>query len=282
MNFSLKIGSFGLTVGKTLSPSTQDFLRGTDIDDAGRGAVMYTPYAQSAWVYCAVSILAQSVAQIPFRISRVSGGKAKRVRSLRGSADPVHRQVCRRALGEDILESGDVVSLFNRPHPTMDRQLFWEMVVTWNCLRGEYFILPLDLADQPVDMTERKPRVKRLLTLPPEMFWHVVQGYDLRAWRYTGSPLMSPLASEMLDPGEVIHSGWPNPYLFWRGLSPLTVAMTPAQTDFAGEQFQKGLWLNNADTGVIVTTDQILADDQRRAIESSILSKTVRDQRCRV
>jgi hypothetical protein len=90
------------------------------------------------------------------------------------------------------------------------------------------------------------------------------------AWRYTGSPLMSPLSSQYLSPTEVIQSKLPNPYLYWRGLSPLTVAMAPAQTDFAGEQFQKGLWLNNADTGVVVTTDQLLADDQRRAIESAL------------
>jgi HK97 family phage portal protein len=256
--------------GDTKSISTQDFLRGTDIDDAGRGAVMHTPYAQSAWVYCAVSILAQSVAQIPFRISRVSGGKARQVRALRSSADPAHRKICRRALGEDILESGDVVDLFKHPHPTMDSQMFFEMLVTWLSLRGEFFVLPLDLADQPVDMSERKPRVKRLLTLPPEMFWHVVQGYDLMAWRYTGSPLMSPLSSQYLLPTEVIQSKLPNPYLYWRGLSPLTVALAPAQTDFAGEQYLKGLWLNNADTGVIVTTDQILQDDQRRAIESAL------------
>ena len=272
MNFSLKIGSreFGLTVGKSYSPATQAFLNGTDIDDAGRGALMITPYAQSAWIYTAVSILAQSVAQIPFRISRVGSGNAKKVRALRMSADPKHRAFVRRALGETIIEAGDVVDLFARPHPTMDSQLFWEMVVTWHSLRGEFFILPLDSADQPVDLKERKPRVQRLITLAPEMFWHVVQGYDLTAWRYTGAPLMSPIASEMLLPGEVIHSRTPNPYLFWRGLSPLTVALAPAQTDFAGEQFQKGLWLNNADTGVVVTTDQLLGDDQRRAIESAL------------
>ncbi len=255
---------------KSLSPSSQAFLNGTDIDDAGRGALMYTPYAQSAWVYCAVSILAQAVAQIPFRISRVGGGKAKKVRALRASATPEHRLLCRRALGEDILASGDVVDLFKKPHPSMDSTMFFEMLVTWLSLRGEFFVLPLDAADQPVDMSERSPRIKRLLTLEPAMFWHVVQGFDLVAWRYTGSPLMSPLSSQYLHPSEVIQSKLPNPYLYWRGLSPLTVAMAPAQTDFAGEQYLKGLWLNNADTGVIVTTDQILNDDQRRAIESAL------------
>lgn len=259
-----------LPAKKSLSPASQDFLNGRDLDAAGPGAVMSSPYAQAAWVYCAISILAQSVAQIPFRISRVKGGHAKQVRSLRGSNDPAHRRFCRRALNEDIVVAGDVVDLFRRPHPTMDAQMFFEMLVTWLSLRGEFFVLPLDLMDQPVDLSDRSPRVKRLLTLEPAMFWHVVQGYDLAAWRYTGSPLMSPLASQMLSPTEVVQSKLPNPYFYWRGLSPLTVAMAPAATDFAGEQYQKGLWLNNADTGVVVTTDQILSDDQRRAIESAL------------
>jgi len=269
LKLSITIAGKEFSLGATKSASA-DFLRGSDTESGGRGAEMGTPYAQSAWVYCAVSILAQSVAQIPFRISQVDGGMAKKVRALRGSANPHHRQMVRKALDEDILESGPVVDLFNRPHPTMDAQMFFEMLVTWLSLRGEFFVTPLDSADQPVDLFDRAPKIKRLLTLNPDMFWHVVQGYDLRAWRYTGSPLMSPVPSEFLEPTQVIHSRQPNPYLYWRGLSPLTVALTPAQTDYAGEQFQKGLWLNNADTGVIITTDQILADDQRRAIESAL------------
>jgi HK97 family phage portal protein len=268
MNLSFKIAGreFGFSLGK--SYTSQQFLTGEDSGSGSQGATLNSPYAQSAWVYCATSILAQTVAQVPFRISQVSGGRARQVRSLRDSA--AHRAFVRKNLNEEIVTSGDVVDLFNQPHPTMDRQMFFELLVTWLCLRGEFFVTPLDLADSPVDLTQRSPRIKRLLTLNPDKFWHVVRGFDLTAWRYTGSPLMSPLPSEMFQPGEIIQSKLPNPYLYWRGMSPLTVALAPAATDFAGEQFQKGLWLNNADTGVIVTTDQILADDQRRAIESAL------------
>jgi HK97 family phage portal protein len=270
MKLSLNIAGreFGFSIGKSFADA-QAFLQGQDMNGgAGNGATLNNPYSQSAWVYTATSILAQTVAQIPFRISKIGGGNARHVRSLRDSAP--HRQFVRKALNEEILSSGEVVDLFNRPHPTMDRQMFFELLVTWLALRGEFFVVPLDAADGPVDLTDRAPRIKRLLTLNPDKFWHVVQGYDLAAWRYTGSPLMSPLPSEMFSPGEVIQSKLPNPYLYWRGMSPLTVALAPAATDFAGEQFQKGLWMNNADTGVIVTTDQILADDQRRSIESAL------------
>src|SRR5207245_6463679 len=56
--------------------------------------------------------------------------------------------------------------------------------------------------------------IRRLITLPPEQFWHVVQGYELQGWRFTGAPLMSPIASQVLLPEEIIHSRSPNPFLY--------------------------------------------------------------------
>jgi HK97 family phage portal protein len=195
---------------------------------------------------------------------------AKRIRAFRTSSRPEHRAFVRRTLGETIIESGDVVDLFNNPHPSMDANLFWEMVVTWACLRGEFFVLPMDSADQPVDLASRSPRIQRMITLPPELFWHMVVGYTLEGWRYTGSPLITPIPSEMLLPSEVVHARLPNPYLYWRGMSPLLVCDVAAKTDFAGEQFQKGLWINNADTGVVVTTEQVLDDTQREIIKAAL------------
>lgn len=266
LNFAGREFSLGAT--KSLSVSLANWAKGGDLDT--EGAKLTSPYAQSAWVYIAVSRLAEKVASIPFRISRMGDSQARRVRSFRGSSDPRHRNLVRRALGETIIESGDVVDLFNRPHPYMSRQLFWEMVVTWNALRGEFFILPADNMDQPVDMAVSAPRVQRLLTLPPENFWHMVEGHTLAGWRFTGSPLASPMPSEVLLPGEVIHSRSPNPYLFWRGMSPLVVAMIAAGADFAASKYNQGYWLNNADTGLIVTTDQWLDDAQRATIITAL------------
>src|SRR6266446_5792850 len=265
------------------------WLRGDEMD-AGEGAKLLSPYSQSAWVYIAVSVLAENVAQIPFRISRLpQSAKRDLSRNLNlnpnlnpHSSGPVvpwsRSPVVHRLLGENIIESGPAVELFEHPHPTMDRGLFWEMVVTWRALRGEFFILPLDAHDQPVDLSTirtstlspRTSSVRRLITLAPEQFWHMVQGYDLVGWRFTGAPLMSPIQSQVLLPSEVIHSRSPNPYLYWRGMSPLLVAMLPAAADYAAEQFMKGLMMNNADTGVIITTDQQVSDDQREAMRAAL------------
>ena len=255
---------------KSVSPDVSAWLRGEDGSADGAGATLIRPYAQSAWVYIAISRLAEKIASIPFRISALDEACARRVRAVRGSSDPRQRSFRRRALGENLIECGAVCDLFNQPHPQMSRQLFWEMVVTWNCLRGEFFIVPLDGGDKPLDLAASGPRIERLLTLQPEMFWHIVQGYSLEGWRYTGSPLVSPLPSEMLLPSEVIHSRQPNPYLFWRGMSPLVVAMIAAGADYAASKYAQGYWLNNADTGVVVTTEQQTSPEQRAAILAAL------------
>lgn len=262
MNFSLQLGPLSISLGKSLSAASAAWVRGDDVDANSGGALLRSPYQQSVWVYAAVNALADNVAGVPFRISRLSGGKARRVRSLMDSADPRHREECRRALNETIVESGDVVDLFERPHPTLNKSLFWEMVVSWEALRGEFFIVPLDLSDAPVDLTDRAPRVRRMMTLSPDMFRHQVVGNDLLEWHYTGSPMVSPLPTEILSPGEVVHSRTANPYDFWRGMSPITVAAVAAQTDFAASKFMSGLMMNNADTGIIVESDHPITKEQ--------------------
>ncbi len=248
---------------KSASPAIQQFLTGNDMSD-GRGATMHSPYSQSASVYTAISCLAENVAQIPLRISLVPASAQRQLE--RGAKAGFKKKV----LGENIIESGAVVDLFNHPHPTMDRALFWAHIVSWKALRGEFFVTPLDRYDEPVDLAGRNGKVAKMLALDPAMFWHVVQGYDLTAWRYTGSPLMSPLPSEMLVPTEVIHHRTFNPFLFWRGMSPMVVAGLAAMTDYAAAQFMKGLMMNNADTGVIITTDQQVEQTEREQIMAAL------------
>lgn len=239
MNFSIELFGKELSFGKakSISAGTSAFLSGQDLDSGG--AELRNAYAQSAWIYIAISRLAEKISALPFVISdgKENGTKLKR-----------------RDLSDLRIESGEVVDLFNQPHSSMNRQLFWEMVITWSMLRGEFFVLPLDKEGKPVDLKASKPRVASMLTLDPAFFYHIIEGHELSAWRYTGSPLMSPVASEIVLPSEVIHSRSPNPYLYWRGLSPLAVASVSAGADFAAAKYNQGYWLNNADTGLVVTS----------------------------
>src|SRR6185436_5664756 len=138
------------------------FLRG-DYDDAIRGGVALTSaYQQSVWVYSCIHTLGSNVAQIPFRFSQ---GRRK---------------------GEDIINSGPLVALFDRPHPQLNRFAFWELYVSWLCLRGEVFVVPVQVSRHE----------RRLLVLSPDQFQHVIDDHELVGWRYTGFGPQAPLESQ--------------------------------------------------------------------------------------
>jgi HK97 family phage portal protein len=165
-----------------------------------------------------------------------------------------------------------VLELFNHPHPAMSRALFWQTLVSWEALRGEFFIAALDEKDQPVPLGRRgaKTRVARMIALDPDYFSHIVEGSQLMGWKYAAREGTSPVREQVLLPEEIIHSRTFNPYPFWRGLSPLTVAMLPGTSDYAAAQFMKGLMLNNADAGVIVTSKDSFSPEQQEQMIAAI------------
>src|SRR6267154_2593127 len=129
MTFPSKILSalsafFAVKQRSGLNPST--WLRGEDIE-AGEGAKLLSPYSQSAWVYIAISVLAENVAQIPFRITRIPpsakqdlNAKAQRSKDAknfteanrgngeRNSVSSVHScsSLRTRVMAENLIESG--------------------------------------------------------------------------------------------------------------------------------------------------------------------------------
>lgn len=226
--------------------TTAEWIRGDDLDYHQTKFVM--PYAQSAWVYVAVSVLAQTVAHIPFRFSR---GRPK---------------------GEELVESGPIVDLFRQPATGVTRTLFWQTLVSWEALRGEFFIVPLDETGR-VQKPVRGALPKQLMTLNPDYMQEIVRRNELVGWRCIAPEGGSQVGAQLLLPEEVIHSRSFNPYLYWRGLSPLSVAMMAAQSDFAAGQFMKALMENNGDAGVIITSNSVLSDDQRTQITSKLLAR---------
>ena len=256
---------FGLE--KKSSPSLQAWVNGDDLDNPQLKLV--NPYSQSPWINIAISVLAENLAHIPFRVSRAKRG------------------------ADDVIESGPVIDLFENPHPTLTRTLFWQTLVSWEALRGEFFILPLDKSHRPMSVGRGSRRafatqdaqklggslalpsasegtVSSLLPLNPDHFQHIIQGNRLAGWRYNCHAPQQPMQSQVLLPEEVIHARNFNPYLFWRGLSPLTVALLPATADYAAAQFMKGVMLNNGDAGLIITTPDMLTDEQKQQLQASI------------
>lgn len=223
------------------------WLRGRG-ENGGGLAMLSSAYLQSTWVYSCISTLAETVSAVPFRIVQ-SPSSASSVRASSSTVD-------------------QVASLFDAPHPEIDKFQFWELVVSWLMLRGEVFILPL--LDSATVASSRGP-INHLLVLNPDCFEQVIVAHQLAGWRYNapGSDT-SPLASRVLLPEEVVRIKLPHPFHFWRGMSPISVAWLAAQTDYAASQFMKGVMLNNADTGLIVSTPDQLSAEQIEEVSAAL------------
>jgi HK97 family phage portal protein len=239
-----------LTVQRSSTPATplaQAWLRGEDLEAGSQR--LTAPYTQSAWVYVAVSVLAESLAHVPFRISR---GRGK---------------------GETILDSGPAWNLFQHPHPSMSRTLFWQTLVSWEALRGEFFVVPMDKDGCPVALARRGGHPVYMMPLNPDCFTHIIEENRIAGWAYKAASPDAPMAERVLLAEEVIHCRNFNPYQFWRGVSPLSVAMLPAVSDYAAEQFMKGLMMNNGDAGLVVTTEEMLDETQREQFRAALLER---------
>ena len=242
--FGLNITRTPAAQAKSFSSAVMSFLQGNDGGSAG-GATLTNAFTQSTWVYACVTAIARQIASTPFCLTQ---GRGK---------------------GESKIEGGPLFDLFNRPHRRFTRFEFWELLICWLLLRGEAFLVPLDAQGAVVNLEHRGAKPVAFCLLDPGCFQHVVWDGDLIAWKYTASG-EAMLGSQVLLPGEVIHHKLTNPFNLWRGLAPLVVAQLPAQADYAAAQFHKGLMLNNADTGVIVTTDNVLDDQQREQIMAAL------------
>src|SRR3974377_271086 len=102
------------------SVTISQWLRGEDLDGIDNaGLVLANAYQQVVWVYRAINVLAEQVANVPFRFSIGQAG------------------------GEHLITSGPLLDFYSRPHPQINRFQYWELRVMWLMLRGECFRVPL-------------------------------------------------------------------------------------------------------------------------------------------
>src|SRR5258707_7874906 len=249
----------------TRSYSPGEWLRGDDIA-APDGATLTNAYQQVVWVYLAINVLAQQVANIPFVFSAGERGR------------------------ESLITSGPLIDFYARPHPQINRFQYWELRIIWLMLRGECFRIPIyeDAATASPSprgegrgegelLSHSTRRLRQILILDPAHFYHIIENNQLIGWRYTGFGPRAPLASQVFLPEEVWFENLPNPFDFWRGMPPLYVAEMAARTDFAASAFMRGIIENNSNAGVIVRTDKPMDPEQ-----SEQLLAALRQRRSRV
>lgn len=233
MNILTRIGkALGLT--RSLSGAAVAWLTGRDYD-TGPG-VLTSAAQQSSVVYSCISLLAETVSAIPVRVT-TSAGRASQSQA----------------------ETDHLPEWLKHPHPQLTTYQFLELIVWWLCLRGEVFLIPT-ASHHPASV----------LVLGPEGFNEIIQNRELAGWRCDLAAPTSPLGPCVLLPEEVIHIRQPNPFNFWRGFSPLSTAWLAAETDYAASQFMKGAMLNNADTGLIISSKEPVPEERRQQILSAL------------
>jgi HK97 family phage portal protein len=230
-------GSQSVTQRSGYDPATA-WLRGQDLE---RLPSLRNAFEQVVWVYRAINVLAEQVANVPFLFSTGARGR------------------------ENLITSGPLHEFYRRPHPQINGFQYWELRVMWLMLRGECVRVPIYEPDRSPLKTQNL-KLKTVLLLDPSRFQHIVERNQLIGWRYNGFGPEAPLASQVFLPEEIWFEKLPNPFDFWRGFPPLYVAGMAARTDFAASSLMRVIIENNADGGIIVRTDEWVSDEQREQI----------------
>src|SRR5438046_1535276 len=208
--FPMKLFGFNISVSRLAAPQQSDggpalqrsfspesWLRGEDID--APGSSLSNAYQQVVWVYRAINVLAEQVANIPFLFSAGDRGR------------------------ESLITTGPLLDFYSHPAPGMNRFQYWEMRVIWLMLRGACFRVPI-YADGPRHSALDTRHPERIVMLDPAQCHHIIEDNQLVGWRYTGFGRNAPLASQVFLPEEVWFEKLPNPFDVWRGMPPLYVA----------------------------------------------------------
>ena len=230
-----------------MSEAAKAWLRGDDISLASTS--LSNAYQQVVWVYRAVNVLAEQVANIPFVFSRGARGREK------------------------LVTSGPLLEFYDHPHPTINRFQYWELRVMWLLLRGECVRIPIFEDGSSFAPPGTRKKLKSVLLLDPARFHHIVENNELVGWRYTASGLDTPRSSQVFLPEEVWFEKLPNPFDFWRGMAPLQAAALASESDYYAAAFMKGLMRNNGDMGVIVRTNNPLEKEQKEQITADLRNR---------
>src|ERR1051326_4982798 len=153
---------FGLNITRSSIPvpaqkSSPQVLAWLGRDPEPTGPALCDAYQQVAWVYRAVNVLAEQIANIPFLFSRGERGK------------------------ESLITSGPLHDFYNRPHPSMNRFQYWELRILWLMLRGECFRIPV--FDERRSPLTNRPALKSIVMLDPAHFQPVIKDRQLEGWR---------------------------------------------------------------------------------------------------
>lgn len=146
----------------------------------------------------------------------------------------------KRRMGVDLEDLGNHAfeRLLARPNTLMSGSFLKRYTSWWYLLRGNAYVFVASAAPGVGEPSELWPLVASAVTPRPDLMHEgrgVFRGQLVIDYEYQVNGRIDIL------PGEnVVHFRTPNPFSFWEGLSPLTAALTPLQTDAA-----QALWVRD-------------------------------------
>src|SRR5882757_4227748 len=90
---------------KSYSPEALAWLNGPTED--ANSPLLSNAYQQVVWVYRAINVLAEQIANIPFLFSRGERGR------------------------ESLITSGPLQKFYDHPHPYLNKFQYWELRIIW-------------------------------------------------------------------------------------------------------------------------------------------------------
>ena len=238
----------------SLDEVARRFRSGADVGGGGGVGGPASPHRQTSWVYLCIYALADAAQRVPIRLSRGEASGTRSVWGLKGvragmarrravCGDRTRKAAYRAAEGE-IVESGDLYALMERPNPGQTWGEFAAATVWYMYVWGRVHWL-LD------DMIGRRPRV--LYAVPGGNSKPIVDRREwpqrLDGWRFTlpnGKPLDVPVEDcitlQMFDPDDP-----------FRGLSPRVPARLAIASHYNASTFNATAFSNNCEPGVVLS-----------------------------
>jgi HK97 family phage portal protein len=191
-------------------------------------------YADQAWIFACIRVIQTKGAGVPIKIYRKNGEKMVEL--------PEH----------------PVKLLLDSVNPFMNGYDLFESTHGYIELVGNsYWLLDAFVDEKPTEIYPLNPKCIKIMASKEGG----VTGYAYE--------IMPGKVEKVFSPDEIVHfKNW-NPQDPFYGMAPLCAARDSADTILFSDQYNKAFFKNGAEPGGILTTDQGITEDSKKAINSA-------------
>lgn len=191
-------------------------------------------YKQIPNIYAVINAVSRRVAQLPVKFYRPGG--------------------------DEEIEAARARALIERPSLGMDKAKLFEAIVINKEISGEWLLIKDQEAPRGIPRTLK---IYPASTYEPKYRDGAFVGWEVKP------PNRSPFIA-LWD--EVVYDRYYNPWDDLRGLSPMTVARTSAETEYSARRYNKVFFDNDASPGKTYTTDEWLDDASFQRLEQQLIN----------